>query len=146
MHCVTHKTNLTALTLLNLPIVVKIETLLASVYTYFSHSPKRNLERSKLAEIMETKGLKILCNIKTKWISMVAPSKVVLEEFKILLVKMAKDAIANEFATINYELLFDIETILGLTCLLPMLEALQGLNKYVQNKETFICDFVGSVK
>jgi len=90
VHCVTHRTNLVTLTLSNLPIVVKIEALLASVYTYFNHSPKRNLERSKLAKVMETKGFKILCNIKTRWISMVAFSKVVLEEFKILLVKMAK--------------------------------------------------------
>jgi hypothetical protein len=42
---------------------------------------KNNLERSKLVEVMEIKGLKILRNIKTKWINMVAPSKVVLEEF-----------------------------------------------------------------
>jgi hypothetical protein len=54
---------------------------------------------------------------------MVTPSKVVLEEFKTLLVKMV-DVTTNEFVIINYELLCDIETILGLTCLLPMLEAL----------------------
>ncbi len=58
---------------------------------------------------------------------------------------MAKD-VDNESTTANYELLCDIETVMGLTCLLPMLEALQGLNKYVQNRNTFICDFVGSVK
>jgi hypothetical protein len=55
---------------------------------------------------------------------MVVPSKVVLEEFKILLVKMAKDAVTNESATANYELLCDIEIVLGFICLLPMLEAL----------------------
>ncbi len=43
--------------------------------------------------------------------------------------KMAKD-VANEYVVTNYELLCDIETIMGLTCLLPMLEALQGLSKY----------------
>jgi hypothetical protein len=59
LHCVAHKTNLTTLTLLDLPIVVKIEALLASVYTYFNHSPKRNLERSKLVEVTERKGFKI---------------------------------------------------------------------------------------
>ncbi len=59
--------------------------------------------------------------------------------------KMAKD-VDNEPTIINYELLCDIETIMGLTCLLLMLEVLQGLNKYGQNKNTFICDFVGSVK
>jgi hypothetical protein len=42
---------------------------------------------------------------------------------------MAKDVV-NELAIVNYELLCDIDTVLGLTCLLPMLEALQGLSKY----------------
>ncbi len=77
---------------------------------------------------------------------MVAFSKVVLEEFKILLVKMAKNATANEFAVVNYELLCDIEIIMGHTCLFLMLEALQGLSKYAQNREIFICDFMGNVK
>ncbi len=36
--------------------------------------------QNKLAKVMETKGLKILHNIKTIWINMVVPSKVVLEE------------------------------------------------------------------
>ncbi len=38
---------------------------------------------------------------------------------------MVKDVAANESTTANYELLCDIENILGLICLLPMLEALK---------------------
>ncbi len=34
----------------------------------------------KLVEIMETKGNKILCNIKTRWISMINRIKQVLSE------------------------------------------------------------------
>ncbi len=79
---------------------------------------------------METKGFKLLHNIKTSQINMVVPSKVVLEEFKTLLVKMGKEDVANESTTANYELLCDIETIQVFTCLLLMLEALQGLSKY----------------
>lgn len=40
---------------------------------------------------METKVFKIVQNIKTKWINMFSPNKVILEEFKTLLVKMAHD-------------------------------------------------------
>jgi hypothetical protein len=43
---------------------------------------------------------------------------------------MVEDVVVNESTTINYEMLYYIETVLGLTCLLPMLEALQGLSKY----------------
>jgi hypothetical protein len=39
-----------------------------------------------------------------------------------------------------------VEIALGLTCVLPMLETIQSLNKLVQNEECFICDFVEVVK
>ncbi len=56
---------------------------------------------------------------------MIAPSKVVLEKFKILLVKMAQDVFTIEFEVANYELLCDIDTIIQLICVMPMLETLQ---------------------
>jgi hypothetical protein len=39
-------------------------------------------------------------------------------------VKMVEDVVTNEYVVINYELLCDIEIVLGFTYLLPMLEAL----------------------
>ncbi len=85
LHCIVHITNLATLTFSNIPIVMKIETLLAGVYTYFSHNRKKNQNWLKL---WKEKVSKNLCNIKTRWIRMVAPNKVVLEECKILLVIM----------------------------------------------------------
>ncbi len=63
---------------------------------------------------MKIKGLEILHNTKTKWISMVAPSKVVLEQVKTILVKMAQDATTNEFAIANYEELCELKLFWGL--------------------------------
>lgn len=40
----------------------------------------------------------------------------------------------------------DVEIVLGLTCVLHMLEVVQSLNKLAQNEEYFICDFVEIVK
>jgi hypothetical protein len=37
-----------------------------------------------------------------------------------------------------YELLCDVEIVMGLTCVLLMLEVVQSLSKFVQNKDTFI--------
>jgi hypothetical protein len=68
-----------------------------------------------------------------------------LEEYKTLVVNMNDDVANNVVANTNYELLCDVETIMGLTCVLPMLEAMQSLNKLAQNKDTFICDFVSAV-
>jgi hypothetical protein len=42
--------------------------------------------------------------------------------------KMSKDLPTNHVVATNYELLCDVETMMGLTCVLPMLEAMQNLN------------------
>lgn len=75
IHCMAHWCNLDVENLSSLTLVVKIEALLASIYTYYIQSPKRHLECTKLVEIIESRGLKILRNIQTQWISMLAPSK-----------------------------------------------------------------------
>jgi hypothetical protein len=99
-----------------------------------------------LAKTMETKGLNILWNIKIQWINIVVPSKVVLEKFMTLLVKMAQDFTTNKFAVVNYELLCDVDTIMGFICVILMLEFVQILNKYAQNRKIFVCNFVNNVK
>ncbi len=65
---------------------------------------------------METKSFKIFGNIKTTWINMVATSKVVLEKFKIVLMKMSLDFYINESTTMNFELLCDIVIIIVYLC------------------------------
>jgi hypothetical protein len=85
-----HRTNLAVEPLSNLPLVSKIESLCKSMHSYFSHSPKRHLEFTKLAEIMETEGLKIVNNVKTRWISLLEPLKHILGEYKTLIVICAK--------------------------------------------------------
>jgi hypothetical protein len=82
-----------------------------------------------LAKVLQTKGLKILHNVKTQWISMLAPIKLVLAEYKNLVVKMGDDMAENAFAKNNYELLCDCNIVLGLICVLPMLEVVQSLSK-----------------
>lgn len=55
---------------------------------------------------------------------------------------MNDDAITTPNVRANHELLFDVKTIMGLTCVLPMQETIQNLNKLAQNKDKFICDYV----
>lgn len=99
------------------------------MYVYSFHSPKKQLEHVKLGKILQTKGLKILCNVKTRWINMFAPSKHVLIEYKNLVVKMGDDMAGNASTKNNYELLCDYDITLGLICVLPMLEGVQSLSK-----------------
>jgi hypothetical protein len=96
VHCMAHRTNLAIEPLSNLPLVNKIESLCKSMHSYFLHSPKRHLEFTKLAEIVETEGLKIVNNVKTRWISLLEPLKRVLGEYKTLIVKMCEDAVVKD--------------------------------------------------
>ncbi len=86
------------------------------MFVYFTHSLKRHMEFTKLGEILETKGGKILHNMKTRWILMLSPTKCVLQEYKTFVVKMVDDNLGNVTAKNNYELLCDCDIILGLTC------------------------------
>ena len=66
----------------------KVEGLLASLFSYYSGRPKQCVELAKFASNMETKGLKMLKAVKTRWISLLSPCKHVLSEYRPLLVKM----------------------------------------------------------
>jgi hypothetical protein len=65
MHCMAHKTNLTIQILFHFPMVNIIKGLLSTLYNYFYKNFKRHLEFTKLVEVMETRGAKILKNVKT---------------------------------------------------------------------------------
>jgi hypothetical protein len=43
-----------------------------------------------------------------------------------------------ENAKANYAFLCDIKMLLGLACILPCLETMQGLSKFAQEKDTII--------
>jgi hypothetical protein len=65
VHYMAHRTNLMVQILSHLQMGNKIEGLLQTLYNYFSKSFKRHLEFTKLINLMETKGAKILKNVKT---------------------------------------------------------------------------------
>ncbi len=52
---------------------------------------------------MQTKGNKILLNVKTRWISMLNLAKRLMEEYKTLLVKLTLDSPTNQKTKLNYE-------------------------------------------
>ncbi len=60
IHCMAHRMNLVMQSLYTMPMVSKLESLLQALYMYFSTSQKHHLEFTKLAKIVETKGLKVL--------------------------------------------------------------------------------------
>jgi hypothetical protein len=70
VHYAAHKVNLAAKTLSALTIFQNLEKLMARTHAFFNHLPKRLVEFQKLAEIIETKGLRPLKNMATRWVSL----------------------------------------------------------------------------
>jgi hypothetical protein len=144
--------NLVVEALEKLPILHKTESLLVDLYSYFCKSPKKHIEFCKLVEVMETKGLKILRNKKTRWISMLSPTIRAMNEYRTLLVKMLEDSklkkekVQAKNATIYLDYLTDIQIVLGLTSILPMLRLSQLFIKFAQKQDAFICDFLAAVQ
>ncbi len=51
-----------------------------------------------------------------------------------------------EVAKVNLVNLCDVGTILGLPCILPMLESINDLMKFFQAKDVFVCDYIATIK
>ena len=81
----------------------------------------------KLAEVMEIKGLKILRQVKTRWLSMLSPSIQVMNEYRMLVVKMMEDQDEVESAKTSFQDLIDVQIVISLSCLIPMLKSLYHL-------------------
>ncbi len=128
--CIAHCINLAIQTLDGLRLVGQIENPLALMYNYFAHNLKHHLEIYVFVELFKCNINKILKNIKTQWMSMLSPCKRMLNEYQMLVVKMVEDNVNIVIVKANYELIYDVETLLGLACVLPLLELVQGLFKF----------------
>ena len=53
-----------------------------------------------MAEITETKGLKLLRNVETRWVSLIDPMRRILSEYRTLVLKMYEDLAENEKAEV----------------------------------------------
>jgi hypothetical protein len=146
VHCVCQKKNLAMQTSSSFPLVHGVETLFQSLYQYFYKSPKRHVEFTKLVNIMETKGLKLLRNVKTRWDSMLSPTKWVMVEYKTLLMKMALNMDANSQVATNFEHLVDLDMLFYLYYILPFLGYVHSLIKFSQCNDIFVCNFLRVVK
>jgi hypothetical protein len=76
--------------------------------------------------------LKILHNMKMCWISMLSPTKRILVEYKSLIMHMFDEQTTNTSAKENLDLFCNVKTFSGLICILPLLECMQFLSKFVQ--------------
>ena len=123
-------------------IVSSMEALLVALHAYFTKLPKKALESSNLAEVMETRGCKILKHCKTRWMGLLALAKQVLSEYRLLVAKMAADYDAHAPARTLYYLLIDVKCLLSMVAIVSLFEKADSLMRFVQSQDVFVCDFV----
>jgi hypothetical protein len=80
---------------------------------------------------------------------MLAPGTRLMNEYKPILAKLHQDATLKKpkkIAEKCYSGLRDVQIVLGLACLMPMLQGANSLMKYAQQTYVFVCDYLGAVK
>lgn len=92
VHCMGHRVNLAVKTLSKLDLFHSVEDLCKVCHAYFSHSPKRQAEFHALAQLVDTKGLKLLKNVTTRWISLISPLRRLLSEYRSVSSKLRLDS------------------------------------------------------
>lgn len=77
--------------------------------------PKRHLEFIKMLKVRQTKGLNIIRNVKTSWLSMLSLLKGVMPAFRTLVHKMHGETLdtstthaCQEATRLNFDLLIDV--------------------------------------
>jgi hypothetical protein len=80
-------------TLSELDVFHCIEELMRLSHAYFAHSPKKYNEYKSFAQTIDTKGLKLLKNVTTRWLSLLSPMRWVLSEYCTIIGKMHIDYI-----------------------------------------------------
>jgi len=81
VHYMAHRCNLAAKLLSTLPIFIVVEQVIQKTHSYFNKSPKRLYEYQKFIEVMETKGLKPLLQVLTRWVSLLESLRRLLVDY-----------------------------------------------------------------
>ncbi len=115
------------------------------MYSFFAHNLKKFSKFTKFVEPLETKGLKLLRNVKTQWVSMLNPLKCVLAHPWFLVVKMHFNCEKNKSTLDNFELLCELDLILGLPCVMLILEVVHSLINCAQCRDVFIMEFLNAI-
>jgi len=69
-----------------------------------------------------------------------------MEKYMTMLVKMVLDNPTNQQVKLNYKNLCDLQVLLGLVCILPLLEFFHAFIKFAQMRDLYVCDLVATIK
>ena len=140
IHCMAHRMNLAYKIVSTFPTVSKVEDLIRELHSYFCRSPKRFAEFKIFSEGV-TAGNKILKDVETRWISLHGPAERVLAEYQSLIGVLYEQRLTVDRAPDLLNKLSDIENLLTLASLLPMLDLMNKLVKKAQDRTMYIHEY-----
>ena len=130
IHCMAHKKNLAFKIVTKFPLLSKVEYLVHEVHAYFFRSPKQFLEFIFFSfSDGVPNGKKLLEDVDTRWISLKGPIERLYDEYESLVGVMYEYCSSVEKTQTLLFLLIDIETLLTLDGILPMLHEMNKLVK-----------------
>lgn len=131
----------------------KIKNVLTSLHVYFEGSPKIHLEFTKLAQVLHTKDLESIMNVKSRWLSILFLLQHVMSEYHTFVHNLHHNP-TDTWATkkqqdreaTNLALEQDFPTTVALAYFLLLLQTTNSLVKFSQQQDIFICDYMGALK
>ncbi|KAH7428771.1 hypothetical protein KP509_09G016700 [Ceratopteris richardii] len=144
IHCMSHRTNLAFKIVSEFVFVQKVEDLVHQAYAFFSKSPKRIKEFKCFSDGI-SKGRKLKKNIDTRWISLIGPIERLFEEYKsvigvVNIISLSKGIQKGKAHTL-LQMLSDVETLLYLGGMLPLLREMNNLIKVSQSRDIYVMEY-----
>lgn len=150
IHCFAHRTNLVSGIMGTFIEIQELEQLLASLYNYFSHSPARQEQFMEVQKACNEQLLRLLRDIKTRWISHYGPAVRVWEQYIPLSMFFQASATRKgehqAAAMNNIRNLMDLGKLLTLVTMLPVLRILKHLVLVCQRSDIFVLELSHAVR
>ncbi|KAH7405300.1 hypothetical protein KP509_15G064700 [Ceratopteris richardii] len=144
IHCMSHRTNLAFKSVSEFVFVQKVEDLVHQAYAFFSKSPKRIKEFKCFSDGI-SKGRKLKKNIDTRWISLIGPVERLFEEYKSVIgvvnIMSLSKGIQKGKAHTLLQMVSDVETLLYLGGMLPLLREMNNLIKVSQSRDIYVMEY-----
>eukprot|EP00798_Chlamydomonas_sp_ICE-L_P008015 gene8015-1245_t len=156
VHDFSHRLSLVAHALDSNTLMKIVEELIRQVYAFFARSGARSQLLRNMQEFADESLLRMIRDVTTRWLSQLKPAERVWDQYHVLsglfenladtnAVEDLSEQVDQSTATSIYKHLVDVERLLSLALLLPLLRTLNALSQLTQQRHAFIQDLTDAV-
>eukprot|EP00798_Chlamydomonas_sp_ICE-L_P013135 gene13135-3458_t len=141
-HCAAHRGSLACAALQICILLQSLESTIKHVSAYFGHSTKRVRALARAAVLMEHRYLKAIKLIVTRWLCIYHA----MNRLDIIYDELVLVCYKDPDASLLYHQLVNVEFVLGIQGVLPLLRELNTFIKLCQLRGVFVMDLLASLK